>query len=536
MFLFSHLRLPVAAFLVGLLYACTPDNTELPAPTIAVAEAEISVAQAQTWYQTTYAAPATTSSSASARGSSGANNALDRLAWQRALTTGSADQKIVLVPLSSASDQTLFAGRRWQGARYLVVAKNAGKALEGNVVELLVPRTNAPLDTAGLVATLYRNYKAGRTAAPNQAESYAFFYSADYRYLAGKHFRNGQVQGNARLKFLPTGTARSAQKAPYLPSYSRANTPVLNLIAGGGACTDWYNANTGEYITTTGDCSVTFDDPTPPSIPPDPTYNGGGYNPGDSLPDYGGGNPSGGDSGAPGTTMLGITMGSLRPCAGQIVTDVQNVANNNIINGGPIANLIRALSINPNISITFNEKGNLLNEDKEVSRAQTTHTLGSNIYNITLNSDFLSGEEGSTDLAIGGNIIHELLHVYMGVWADEHGQDPNARLDFLMYLYFERNGDEAQHEAMTSMVGYMGEALLQYYNSRPRLRNIDKSYCEDLIWGTLPNSPTYKLRAAKDPAWATRVVAYTEAENSPNKAGAKVGIIVLDPKGTKPCQ
>lgn len=93
---------------------------------------------------------------------------------------------------------------------------------------------------------------------------------------------------------------------------------------------------------------------------------------------------------------------------------------------------------------------------------------------------------------------------------------------------------------MTNMVGYMGTALLQYYNSSfissSRTQNINQEYCEYLIWGTLRTSPSYASRAANDPAWANRVVAFTEAERRPNNAGGTVGSVVLDPKGKQPCQ
>lgn len=109
-----------------------------------------------------------------------------------------------------------------------------------------------------------------------------------------------------------------------------------------------------------------------------------------------------------------------------------------------------------------------------------------------------------------------------------------------MNLYFDPNNPDPQHETMTNMVSYMAQALLQYYNSSfissNRLHTINQNYCEYLIWGTLRTSPSYASRAANDPVWANRVVAFTEAERRPNSAGGTVGTVVLDPKGKQPCQ
>jgi hypothetical protein len=272
-----------------------------------------------------------------------------------------------------------------------------------------------------------------------------------------------------------------------------------------------------------------------------PTHGGsGGWN---GTGGNGGPTPTDPGSGSGGSTTpsspVDITMGNLRPCAGQVATDIQAMANSSILTGGPIASLIRTLSTNPNIRITFNEQANLLNSSGGASRAQTVHTPRSNNYTITLNSDFLQGAGSATDLATGSEIIHEILHVYMGVWAENHNLDPNASLDFIMNSYFNSNNPDPQHETMTNMVGYMGAALLQYYNnsfiSSNRTQNINRDYCEYLVWGTLRTSPSYTVRAANDPAWANRVIAFTEAERRPNDAGAVVGTVVLDPKGKQPC-
>lgn len=93
---------------------------------------------------------------------------------------------------------------------------------------------------------------------------------------------------------------------------------------------------------------------------------------------------------------------------------------------------------------------------------------------------------------------------------------------------------------MSYMVSLMGEALYQYYYStfmiRGRLNSINQNYCEYLVWGGLRSTEVYKKQAAKDPDWANRVIAYTEAERRPAKAGQTVVSITLEPRGNQPCK
>jgi hypothetical protein len=64
-----------------------------------------------------------------------------------------------LVPL--AGDHALFTHSPYAGPRYLIVAKTATNALEGSLLEVLLRRTAAPIDTLALFTGLYRNYRSG---------------------------------------------------------------------------------------------------------------------------------------------------------------------------------------------------------------------------------------------------------------------------------------------------------------------------------------------------------------------------------------
>lgn len=246
------LRAAAFALLAVVFHACTPQRDEVPTPD---ASPTLTVRDAQTWYQSTYptaallSGPQPNTTSTAAKGSA---PAAPVLVWAHALTLGQGSQQLVLVPM--AGDQALFAARRWQGTRYLIVARNAAQALNGNVLELLLRRTSTPVDTLALFSNLYRGFVSGRPTAPAIGEGLVLLYSADYHYLTGRQFRNGQLlPGASRLVFLPyhgNGGNKSNGPSPGTSTQSRTTS---------GACTDWYDGTTGAYITTTGDCGLYVD-------------------------------------------------------------------------------------------------------------------------------------------------------------------------------------------------------------------------------------------------------------------------------------
>jgi len=222
------------------------------------------------------------------------------LVWAHAITLGQGSQRLVLVPM--AGDQALFATRPWQGTRYLVVARNTARALNGNVLELLLRRASTPIDTLALFSDLYKGFVSGRVAAPAQVEGLVMLYSADYHYLTGRQFRNGQLlPGTPRLIFLPydrNGRNKNKGTSPRTPTQSR--------VTGGNVCTDWYNGTTGAYITTTGDCTNYVYDPNPIDYGDSGGINyGNAGTPADVLSGPSGyGGTSGGSGSGPGPTSI----------------------------------------------------------------------------------------------------------------------------------------------------------------------------------------------------------------------------------------
>lgn len=245
--------------------ACSRHSNELPTPASNAPGSSVSIQEAHTWYQATHPAslpaaipgqqlPPATSAGLVAAGVGPSPG--PALVWDRAVTVGQAGHQLVLVPL--AGDQALFAGNPWQGRRYLVVAKNANQALNGILIELLLRRTVTPVDTAALFSNLYHRYQSGHLAAPAQGDGFVLLYTADYQYLTGRQFHNGQLGiRTAQLAFqLHPSSASGALKttASNQPKSSTDNTPTANFAAPIGTCVDWYDVTTGKYITTTGSC------------------------------------------------------------------------------------------------------------------------------------------------------------------------------------------------------------------------------------------------------------------------------------------
>ncbi len=227
-----------------LVQACTQLSPDLPAPSPST-EASLSVSEVYAWYQQADSSRTLPGAAGSAKSS---NSRVAQLAWARARTLGAGSQQYVFVPL--AGDKVIFAHTSWQGLRYLVVTKQATHTLVGNIVEVLLHRNTQPIDTLALFAKLHRSYYGGQLTAPTQGECYLFVYSATYQYLTGRHFQQGRLLPQVtRLAFKPHN-GRSVKPSS---TSQHARTDMVSPFW--GPCTDWYDGETGEYITTTGDCS-----------------------------------------------------------------------------------------------------------------------------------------------------------------------------------------------------------------------------------------------------------------------------------------
>jgi|GEM_PF-6526177 len=519
--LLSRALLALGLLAVGV-PACTTHESDLihPQPA-AISASPLSVADAQRWY-TAQAGPfkvAARNTQASATGPGSGPLPID---WANAIDTTANARAMVFAPFRDPGHG--FTNSGYQSFRYLLLTRPAPHLVSAAVVEILLQGNKKPSKAAerNLLAKLYQHYRVPSGKLPGDFTGFVFFYTQDYRYRTGTGYVKGRPLAG-RMQLVLGG--QKSQKGG-----NAAGRPT-------GCTTYIITSHDPPYAESICDNYPDFG----PGDPGQPGFYDPGF--GGGAPDYTS-TPGGSGSGSSGTSSdppLSITLGNLRPCAGQVVTDIQAMANNNILTGGPVANLIRALSVNPNIRITFGEQANLTSPNSQQTvRALTQGYTGTSDYTITLNSDFLQGPGSATDLAIGSDIIHEILHVYMTDWATNHNADPNASLDFLMNLYFSTTSTDPQHASMTSMVGYMGSALFQYYNSTfissTRTQSITQSYCEYIIWGGLRTTDIYKSLALSDPAWANRVEAYTEAERHPDKIGQNVGTVVLAPIGKQPCQ
>jgi len=136
---------------IAITQSCSHQPGELPAPVADATEVGIPIAEAHEWYQATYpgAVPA---AAAGATASLAATAPVAQLVWQRALTTGTDAQQLVLVPF--AGDAALFAHSPVTSLRYLIVARQTTSVLDGKILELVLPRTTQPIDTLGLFASL----------------------------------------------------------------------------------------------------------------------------------------------------------------------------------------------------------------------------------------------------------------------------------------------------------------------------------------------------------------------------------------------
>jgi hypothetical protein len=443
------------------------------------------------------------------------------LDWAGAIDTVVAAQPLVLAPFQKVAPAFLNSG--YEAFRYLILSRPAPGMVSAAVVEVLVRNKQAYPAGARqrLLAKLYRHYRFGGEAELDGFTGAVFFYTPDYRYRAGRYYEAGRLLAS-RVRLLK-------EEAP-------AATGRLKTLATNGCTIYRIVSHDPPYNETI--CTSTPDlgdsDPGQPVFF-DPGYGG----PVDAPADPGTGPVGSGGNATNGT--VSISLGTLRPCASQVAINVQSMANNSILNGGPVAQLIAAITANPNIKVTINEEPNL-KTDGRIDRATTTPGSTPGSYTITFNSDFLSGPDAATDLAIASDLIHELLHVYMLDWAVNHNSDPNVDFNSLMLLYTmqqQQDKNLSQHEIMTNLVGYMAQALQAYFLetfiSSGRFSPMDLAYCEYIVWGGLQGTDEYKNRARADPDWAVKVEVYTKGERHPALRGATAGTIVINPRGNQVC-
>ena len=518
------LRIGVAALLssaLTLFAGCTAQEPEeLPTPVSA-----LSVGAARTWYETTQVPQP---GAASAAQSDTCSSRLWSLNWARAITLPGL-QPLILVPLRG--DARLFAGKPVQGTRYLMVAQEQNATTPtGLLVELLLQRTAAPLDTAALFASLYRSYRAGQLAAPTNGSGLLLFYTPSYSYLTGRRFQTGSLlAGHVRLAFRERDAATAAARTR---STGEPDAPVSDYDAP-STCIDWYQDNgdgTYTYITTTGDCTSTSHG----------TGNGnggayGGTGDGGWGGDAGGGSSGDGDGQCNGCEpiepmVVHIDVTQLPDCAKLVANNIKDMANGANIQGGCIAQMIQKIGVSNSVNVKFQVAAIPDKDGQRVGARVEAYVPNSHNFTITINYATLHGDAhgaAATDLALARAIIHEYLHVYMHDWADRNTQlGPTADLETIMNEWYAINGiygDDQQHATMAQFVSLIGSATQAYYNGTHSTL-IDPTYLQKLAWAGLSNSPAYWQLQRTDPAYVRDIIGIIGAETYGFSGPGQTGI------------
>ncbi len=402
-----------------------------------------------------------------------------------------------------ADTDTQFAASRHYGYRFLVV-RTGGDSCTGRIVELVARQAPAPEKVAYLALAGARPFLAGYAPGPVADFTGALLvYSPAYAYQTGLAYEAGTLQP-LRMA-LPIGpVAPDTCYDYYLVGYDNTGTEVIHDYLGSMGCTGGIPGSDGGWGGST----------------------------------YTGSEGSGGGGGSGNNNIKSFTIdASLAPCAKQVATDVIAIANANRLVGGPVANLINFLGANPNVKVVI--KQGFISDKNGMRVGANTEQISASNYVITINSSTVSGAGRITDLSIARNIIHEMLHVYLDDWAGTHGFPTNAGLEVTMMKWFQThqnftNAD--QHNAMTNMTLYMGQALYSYYNSGNRTPPfsaipINSRYFDDLCWQGLPKTGLSSLDKDR-----IGIVNKLENERFSGQVTLNGNIIDVAPAGSDTCQ
>ena len=388
-----------------------------------------------------------------------------------------------------------------------MVSKEEPNKMEGLIVEVLLKQTDTPLDTVKLFTSLYVSYQ-NHEPVMITGTGYGLFYTVDYAYLTGLLVQDDNVLLDAAQLHFQLRSGEAAQKKG-----SQLGNDT-NIQQAGNSCTDWYNARTGDYITSTGDCGGGGGGGVPTG------YNGGGGpgGMGNGPSGYGGhGGLGNGGSGALPTTLI---SNGLAPCARIILNSLRNLRGNDI--GG-----IFALFGTSTTAAWTIQSGVLPTNTNGIT---VTTTAAPFSVTTTISTDLTSH---ATNIAVARTLIHESLHAYMGRWGRLHNMSPNTTLDNLLDGYMRGTGFDAnqQHALMATIVSQMADALQGYCNANGILLQHERA--ENLFWSGLLRTDAYALLSTTRKDMITREnVAEQQNTNVPNP---NVGGVNIQPQGTRAC-
>ena len=246
-----------------------------------------------------------------------------------------------------------------------------------------------------------------------------------------------------------------------------------------GACTDWYDGGSGEYITTTGDCTGGGGED--PGGPVGPGANGGGgYSGG-----FGGVGGGSGGGGSPGSyTAVATIVPNAAPCENNIINSVLSLS------GDDITALFAVLGSSTRITWTITSGITNPLPNNTIPNASTFTNLGNPSDVRTVLSTAYTGR--ATNIAVARTIIHESIHAYLEKWGALNNISPNTTIDQLLEVYV--NSIEftqvEQHQLMSRIVSQMASTLQNYSAANGILIGHDRA--ENLFWVGLSTSSYYQ--------------------------------------------
>lgn len=358
--------------------ACTTHESDSIRPQAALPSIlPLTVADARSWYQ---AQAGPLQPAAAARGSSPTKPVSGPLPidWANAVDTTADAHAVVFAPVRDFGRRFIDAG--YQTFRYLVVTRSGPTQPSGMVVEVFLKDAHQPSKALGraLLARLYTHHRSAVNTLPGNFTGYAFFYTADYRYLTGTGYAKGRaLAGTMRL----TRAIPVVVTPPKKNSTANKTTGCTTYLIKGGTADAYYE----EICGTEPDFGNL--DPGQPGFF-DPGYGGAA-----DAPTTGGG-ATGGGSGPSAVTQI-ITDPSITN------NEKANCIYTKLLNNPNFQNLLTAFrnSTQYNVQFSLGNAGN---------NTGTTHwNYGTSTAEITIGADALGYQH-----AIWGatTFFHEAFH------------------------------------------------------------------------------------------------------------------------------
>lgn len=476
-FNFSRAALAGAVIFVAL-QACNrePDFINTPAPAAGQAPVAVTAVDAQRWYEAGVRA--------------GGHRAL-RLYWNRAQSVRVGDEEHVIVPIGDTRDR--FGTSPYRAYRRLVIRQRNGQPVDGTIIELLVQRSGQEANLARTFHDLYLAQHSQQRFAPQGLAGAAFFYTADYTYLTGYRYRDGQASARTSRLFLKAA-----------PTRLKAGRGTLGVVANNeeepanptdpdnppGDPGPGFPGNPDPFpldpVTVTPDPDPT---PPPPVDPGDPPADPGPTAPPTDPTDPYGGDPGGGWGGGTGTgsnsspnSVSTINTNQLKPCEVSIINVLKGLSGNPLL-----TNLQKLAGTNSGYNWTV--------KDGRISDPNTTGFTSSGYDNSTMSAITTFDSQkfpNATDLSFARTMLHESFHAYLVVYFANDRALANAEYSAMVdaYQVQHQSVNDVHHVEMAFWVSNIANALEQYGQSKGY--NLPSQFYQDMSWAGLEGTQAYK--------------------------------------------